>query len=173
MAVRDNWLRAAPLALLAVACSPVDAAQDAPAAPATEAATGSDDARHPISGLELIEVTVDTGEKRIPFTTEVAASRAEQSRGLMFREELADDEAMIFPNDPPQMRSFWMKNTPIGLDIVFIGPDRRILNIETAVPYSLESVPSAGPVIAVFEIRGGLAAELGIEPGDKVEWDLP
>jgi uncharacterized membrane protein (UPF0127 family) len=66
-----------------------------------------------------------------------------------------------------------MKNTPIGLDIVFIGPDRRILNIETAVPYSLESVPSAGPVIAVFEIRGGLAAELGIEPGDKVEWDLP
>jgi uncharacterized membrane protein (UPF0127 family) len=80
---------------------------------------------------------------------------------------------MIFPSNTPQMRSFWMKNTPISLDIIFIGPDRRILNIETAVPYSLESVQSDGEVIAVFEIRGGLAKQLGIGPGDLVEWDIP
>ena len=162
-------LRAGPVAILAVACSPVEASQDAPA----PAPTQSESARHPISGLEIGEVTVVSGDKRIPFKTEFALSRKAQARGLMFRESLADDEAMIFPNDPPQLRSFWMKNTPISLDIIFIGVDRRINNIETAVPYSLESVPSDGEVIAVFEIRGGLAAELGIMPGARVMWDMP
>ena len=72
----------------------------------------------------------------------------------------------------PRVVSRAVKNTPISLDIVFIGVDRRINNIETAVPYSLESVQSVGEVIAVFEIRGGLATELGIKPGDKVEWSI-
>ncbi|MEM1196169.1 MAG: DUF192 domain-containing protein [Pseudomonadota bacterium] len=151
------------------ACSPVEATQEAPPA----AVQRVDSARHPISGLEIAEVTVVTSDERIPFKTELALSREAQSRGLMFRETLADDEAMIFPNDPPAPRSFWMKNTPISLDIIFIGADRRIRNIETAVPYSLDSVLSDGEVIAVFEIRGGLAAQLGIKPGDEVQWELP
>ena len=164
-------LRAAPIMLITAACSPVEATQEPlPVAQEDEPAA---DARHPISGLEITQVTVVSGDKRIPFKTELALSQQEQARGLMFRETLADDEAMIFPNDPPALRSFWMKNTPISLDIVFIGVDRRINNIETAVPYSRESVPSNGAVIAVFEIRGGLAKELGIKPGDRVEWDLP
>ncbi|MEM6858821.1 MAG: DUF192 domain-containing protein [Pseudomonadota bacterium] len=174
--MNTNWpsmlsvLRAGPVAVLAVACSPVEAGQDAPAA-ASPAQTDSE--RHPISGLEIGEVTVVSGDKRTPFKTEFALSRQAQTRGLMFRETLADDEAMIFPNDPPATRGFWMKNTPISLDIIFIDADRRIANIETAVPYSLETVQSDGEVIAVFEIRGGLAAELGIAPGDRVMWDMP
>jgi len=162
-------LRATPIVLLATACSPVEATQETP--PSTVQQTQS--ATHPISGLEIAEVTVVNGDKRIAFKTEFAMTRKDQARGLMFRETLADDEAMIFPNDPPATRSFWMKNTPISLDIIFIDADHRIANIETAVPYSLESVLSDGEVIAVFEIRGGLAAELGIAPGDRVEWDLP
>lgn len=162
-------LRIAPFAMMLAACSPVDAAQEAPAAPVVQ----EEAAVHPISGLEITEVTVVSGDKRFVFKSELAISRQAQARGLMFRETLADDEAMIFPNDPPQLRSFWMKNTPISLDIIFIGVDRRINNIETAVPYSLESVPSDGEVIAVFEIRGGLAAELGIAPGDRVMWEAP
>ena len=162
-------LRATPLAVLVAACSPVDATQEAPPAVTQQAQSGT----HPISGLAITEVTVISGEKRIPFKTELALSRQEQGRGLMFRESLADDEAMIFPNDPPALRSFWMKNTPISLDIIFIDAERRIANIETAVPYSLASVQSKGEVIAVFEIRGGLAAELGIKPGDAVQWELP
>ena len=64
-----------------------------------------------------------------------------------------------------------MKNTVIPLDIVFIGTDKRILNIgANAVPYSLDPVPSIGPVIAVLELNGGRAAQLGIGPGDAVEW---
>jgi uncharacterized membrane protein (UPF0127 family) len=92
----------------------------------------------------------------------------------MFRTELADDEAMLFPSDQPGTRGFWMKNTPLPLDIIFIGLDGRISNIAAmTVPYSTETVFSEGPASAVFEIRGGLAEELGIVPGDRLEYTLP
>lgn len=164
------WIIGA-LAAALTACSPV-AEADANA-PLAAAPGGEQAAIHPVSGLRVAEVTVVSGKKRIPFKTELALSPKAQARGLMFREALGEDEAMLFPNDPPQLRSFWMKNTPIALDIIFIGVDRRINNIETAVPYSQDSVRSDGEVIAVFEIKGGLAKELGIAPGDRVEWQLP
>ena len=89
----------------------------------------------------------------------------------MFRQSLADDRGMLFPYDAPQPASFWMKNTYIPLDIVFVRPDRTIARIaENTVPLSLDPVPSLEPVSAVLEIRGRLAAELGIRPGDRVEW---
>jgi uncharacterized membrane protein (UPF0127 family) len=89
----------------------------------------------------------------------------------MFRTEMGADEGMIFPKEPAQMRSFWMRNTVIPLDMVFIGPDHRIVNvIADAEPYSLDPRPSAAPVIAVLELNGGRAAELGIGPGDTVTW---
>ncbi|MGB7418242.1 MAG: DUF192 domain-containing protein [Erythrobacter sp.] len=138
-----------------------------------EARTIARSKTHPISQLPLIEVTVNTGEKRVDFVTEVANTHETQSRGLMFRTELGDFDAMIFPSGRAQPRSFWMKNTPLPLDIIFIGPDRRITNIEAGVPYSTDSVHSDGPALAVFEIRGGRAEALGIEPGDLVEWALP
>ncbi|MEO1048573.1 MAG: DUF192 domain-containing protein [Pseudomonadota bacterium] len=165
----QQFLRAAPLAALLAACSPVEATQEAPPSPAI-AQSGE---VHPISGLELGQVTVVTADKEIPFVTEFAITDQAQARGMMFRESMEDDEAMIFPSATPELRSFWMKNTPISLDIIFINAERRIANIETAVPYSLESVQSNGEVIAVFEIRGGLAAELGIKPGDEVHWEQP
>lgn len=169
------------LALALAACSP---AQGGAAVSQTEAQTETQTSQttpakadirtHPISGLRIIDVTVKRGEKAITFDTELADTAEAQTRGLMFRTELADDEAMIFPTEVPQRRGFWMKNTPISLDIIFIGPDRKITNIAAnTVPYSLESVPSAGLASAVFEIRGGLAEELGIVPGDKVSWVLP
>ena len=164
-------LKVAALGLLVSACSAVDGAQEP--VPAATSVQTEDTGLHPITGLEVRPVTIVSGDTRHVFKTEMALSPQAQQRGLMFRETLADDEAMLFPNEIPQTRSFWMKNTPIALDIIFIAPDRRIANIETAVPYSLESVPSAGEVIGVFEIRGGLAGELGIAPGDKVEWELP
>ena len=140
----------------------------------TANANGSAEDTHPISGLRLIEVTVDDGNDEIVFTTELADTPAAQARGLMFRTELADDEAMLFPSNPPAPRSFWMKNTPISLDIIFVGTDGRITNIAAnTVPYSLDGVPSDGIASAVLEIRGGLAAEIGIEPGDIVEYELP
>ncbi|WP_234029625.1 DUF192 domain-containing protein [Erythrobacter sp. THAF29] len=164
------FIRAIPAAIMVASCSPTGAVEDSPVAPAVQ----NEPDRHPISGLRIIEVTIDTGHKRIAFKTEYADTREAQTRGLMFRTELADDEAMIFPSEVPQTRSFWMRNTPISLDIIFIGTDGRITNIaEKTEPYSLDSLPSAGLASAVFEIRGGLSEELGIEPGNAVEYQLP
>lgn len=150
--------------MLALGGCSTSASEEAPSAQATAAA-------HPVSGLEIIDVTVDTGEAQHSFRTEVAATPADQNKGLMFRTELGPDEGMIFPTEEPRARSFWMKNTPLPLDLIFIGPDRRITNIAAmAEPYSTDSIPSEGAVIAVFEIAGGRAAELGIEAGDAVVW---
>lgn len=153
----------AVLALGLAACSPQPAAERAPAA--------AQDAVHPVSNLRIIPVTIRSGAKAHVFRTEVANTPQAQAQGLMFRTELPDDEAMIFPRDDRAIASFWMKNTPIPLDIVFIGPDRKIINIAAmTTPYSLDPVSSDGPVSAVFEIRGGLAQELGIGPGNTVDW---
>ena len=167
--VRLVAIAAGAAGLALVACSPSGASADP--APARVVDTGP--AVHGESGLRLIDVAVVSGDARHVFVTELAADNAAQQRGLMFRTELGDDEAMLFPSYEPQARSFWMKNTPLPLDIIFIGPDRRITNIESGVPYSTQSVSSDGPALAVFEIRGGRAAELGIAPGDLVEWELP
>ena len=152
------------LLALAAACSPQ------PAAEATPTAEASAPAVHPESGLAVIPLTVTSANGPHRFRVEVAATAAEQQKGLMFRTAMGPDEGMIFPNDVPQQRSFWMKNTVIPLDIVYIGPDRRVLNIADGEPYNETSLPSAGPVVNVLELNAGRAADLGIKPGDAVTW---
>lgn len=132
------------------------------------------DAVHPVSGLPVIMLKVTSGKKAHGFAVEVADTPEQQARGLMFRTELGPDEGMLFPSHPPGIRSFWMKNTPLPLDIIFVGTDGRILNIAAQTePYSLQSLRSDGIASAVLELRGGRAAELGIAPGDRVEYRLP
>lgn len=164
------------LGLLAVcvlaACSaqPQASAAAGQEAAATKAAGGT----HPVSGLKIVEVVVENGERRHVFQTELANTPEAQARGLMFRTELGDFEGMIFPSERPAPRSFWMKNTPLSLDIIFIGVDGRISNIAANTePYSLKSVLSVGAASAVLELRGGRAAELGIAAGDRVSWPQP
>ena len=156
-----------------MACSPAESGGALAQAPASEERVETAIEKHPTSGLQIIDVSVVRGDERITFKTELANTPAAQGRGLMFRTELRDDEAMLFPSETPSARSFWMKNTPVALDIIFIGVDGRISNIEEGVPYSLDSVPSAGLTSAVLEVRRGLSEELGIVPGDKVEYTLP
>jgi hypothetical protein len=164
------------LAALAVlgaftACSPGEGTAARAQAPAAQAPVST---RHPVSGLEVIDLVVMRGDKRLPFKVELAASPEAQSRGLMFRSQLGDNEGMLFPSDVPAPRSFWMKNTPLSLDIIFVGPDGRIANIAAnTVPYSLDSVVSKGFASAVLELRAGRAAALGIVPGDRVIYQLP
>ena len=123
------------------------------------------------AGLEQIPVTIASGQRQHRFTAEVARTPEQQAQGLMHRQSLAPDRGMLFPYAPPQPASFWMKNTLIPLDIIFIRPDGTIARIaEQTVPLSLEPVPSLEPVSAVLEIAGGRAAELGIKPGDRVSW---
>jgi len=88
----------------------------------------------------------------------------------MFRKSLAGDRGMIFPYDPPQDVSFWMKNTLIPLDIIFIRSDGTIVRITHAKALDETALPSGEPVAAVLEIRAGRAAELGIREGDVASW---
>ena len=124
------------------------------------------------SGLEEVPLTIRQQDNRVSkFVVEVARTPEEQAQGLMNRQSLAPDRGMIFPYSPPQPVGFWMKNTLIPLDMIFIRADGTIARIaENTVPLSLDMVPSVEPVTAVLEIAGGRSAELGIKAGDKVEW---
>ena len=123
------------------------------------------------AGLEQVPLTIKSSTGKHRFTVEVAQTPEQQAQGLMFRQSLAANQGMIFPRNPPGDASFWMKNTLIPLDLVFIRPDGSIARIaENAVPMSLDPIPSLEPVGAVLEIAGGRAAQLGIKPNDKVTW---
>lgn len=117
-------------------------------------------------------LTITSNGRDHRFTVEVARTGEEQAMGLMYRNALAPDRGMIFPMNPPRNASFWMRNTLIPLDMIFVRADGTIANIaENTVPYSEEPVMSDGPVAAVLEIAGGRSAELGIKAGDKVNWE--
>ena len=89
----------------------------------------------------------------------------------MFRDTLGPNEGLIFPYDPPEMLSFWMKNTYIPLDIIYVDAEGTIINIhENTIPLRLEPYVSFDEAALVLEIAGGRSAELGISAGDRVEW---
>ena len=148
------------------ACSPVAASAQA------GASTAAVEQRiHPVSGLAVIPLTVDTAKGSHVFQVEVAATPREQERGLMFRNAMGADEGMIFPMNPPRPAAFWMKNTVIGLDIIFIGADHKVLNIAAnVVPYDETPLPSFGEAAGVLELNAGRAAQIGLKAGDTVRW---
>src|SRR5687768_3105292 len=121
------------------------------------------------AGLDQVPLTITAADGRVHrFTVEVARTPEQQQQGMMHRQSLAPDRGMIFPLGVTREASFWMKNTLIPLDIIFIRGDGTIANIEAnAVPLSLDQVRSAGPVVAVLELAGGRAAELGVVAGDR------
>lgn len=123
------------------------------------------------AGLAQTTLCIASGTKTRAFTVEIARTSAEQAKGMMFRTEMADNTGMIFPFSEPRPASFWMKNTVIPLDIIFIRSNGTIESIaENTVPYSTDPVESGEPVAAVLELRGGLTSELGIVSGDTVRW---
>ena len=134
--------------------------------------TGADGASdNAPSGLDLAQVTIVDAGRSHRFTVEVARTAEEQRQGLMFRTDMADDAGMIFPFAQPKIASFWMQNTLIPLDMLFIRADGSIDRIaENAVPESLEPVASGGEVVAVLELKGGTAARLGIDESARVRW---
>ena len=151
-----------------MACSPMSADAGSKEAAATAAAQS---AVHPVSGLPVVPLTIASSNGAHAFRVEVARSSAEQAKGLMFRTAMGADEGMIFIRTPPDVASFWMRNTLIPLDIIFVGPDRKILNISAnAVPYDESPRTAIGVTGAVLELNGGRAAQLGIKPGDMVTW---
>ncbi|HEY1890192.1 MAG TPA: DUF192 domain-containing protein [Steroidobacteraceae bacterium] len=144
---------------LALGCllSPVCLAQSAPIESLT---------RFPRTTLEI---TAHGNRDR--FQIWIADTPARQEQGLMFVRDLPRSQGMIFPQGSPQVAHFWMKNTYIPLDMVFIGEDGRIAKIiANAHPFSLDVLSSDVPVVAVLEILGGEAQALGLSVGDRVSW---
>ena len=128
------------------------------------------------AAMAVVPVTVAGPGGRHVFQAEMARTAAQQERGLMYRTGMKPDQAMLFApyppeGGPPRAASFWMKNTPTPLDIIFIRADGTIARIaENAVPFSEALIPSGEPIAAVLEVIGGRAADLGMAEGDKVSW---
>jgi uncharacterized membrane protein (UPF0127 family) len=117
--------------------------------------------------LQTLEIASKSGVHA--FQVEMAITPEEKEHGLMFRRELPDGQGMLFDFQTDQNVAFWMKNTYIPLDMLFIRSDGRILRIaENTEPLSERNIPSGGPVRAVLEVIGGTAKKLGIAPGDRV-----
>ena len=119
------------------------------------------------AGLQTLEIASKTGVH--VFSVEIADNDADRAKGLMFRKELPEGKGMLFDFKREQDVSFWMQNTYISLDMLFIRGDGTILRIaENTEPLSTRMVPSGGPVLAVLEVIAGTARKLGIAPGDRV-----
>ena len=119
-------------------------------------------------GLEPLEITTASGQHT--FQVEIANNEASREKGLMFRRFMPADRGMLFEFEKNEPVSFWMKNTYIPLDMVFIARDGVVTHIAAnAEPLSEAIVPSGGPCVAVLELNGGVAARIGLAPGDKVK----
>lgn len=124
----------------------------------------------PNQGLPTERIKIDSATGSHVFTVEIAADDASRETGLMFRTHMAPDAGMLFDFHTPQPTQFWMENTVLPLDMLFVRADGTIANIKAdAVPYSRQTIPSAGPVLVVIELNAGRAAALRIKPGDRVE----
>lgn len=131
--------------------------------------------------LSLVVVACDSGPrviistksgKELVLRVEVVETPAKRALGLQYRNELADDQGMLFLFRLEAVQSFWMKNTPLSLDMIFIGSDLKIVGIiHQAVPFSTASLSVSAPSQFVLEIRGGLSRLSGIEAGDRVRFE--
>ncbi|MGF1639736.1 MAG: DUF192 domain-containing protein [Rhodospirillales bacterium] len=134
---------------------------------AAAAARGS--AAGETGAFPLSRLAIETARGRFVFDVEVADTAARRTQGLQGRRALAPNAGMLFDFGTPQPVSMWMKNTPLPLDMLFVGEDGVILNIAAdTVPFSLVPIVSAGPALAVLEVAAGTAARLGVRPGDRV-----
>jgi uncharacterized membrane protein (UPF0127 family) len=118
----------------------------------------------PVEPLDIV-----TARGAYHFKVEIADTDQTREQGLMFRKAMARDRGMLFDFKTAQPVAFWMKNTLIPLDMLFVGADGRIVSIaRDAAPMSETPIPSGGDALVVIELAGGRAAEIGAEPGDLV-----
>ena len=113
-------------------------------------------------------LVADTGTEKKSFKVEIADDEGERARGLMFRENMAPDHGMLFVYDRQQPVAFWMKNTILPLDLVFIDQDGKVVGVEHGTPYSEAPISPGVPARFVLELNAGTAAGIGLDEGDVV-----
>lgn len=119
--------------------------------------------------FDTAPLTIETAERSITLTVELADSGAQKAQGLMFRRTLAEDHGMLFDYGAPKTIRMWMRNTFIPLDMIFIGADGRVVDIaERTTPMSERIIASRAPARAVLEVNGGAADRWGVAVGDRV-----
>jgi len=140
------------------------------AASLTPAGAAVGDALLPLSAFPREQIAVETrSARRHVFTAWRADTPETRAQGLMFVEQLAPGQAMIFVYEPPQYVGMWMKNTLIALDMLFVDGRGCVVHVhERAQPGALDTISADGPVTLVVELAGGTAASLGIKAGDRV-----
>lgn len=123
----------------------------------------------PTAAFEESALTIETQSGNHTFQIEIARTSQEQALGLMHRRALADDFAMLFPFERAREASFWMRDTYVSLDMVFLAEGGLVHRVERGTePLSLRSVSSRGPVIAVLEFVTGTAERINLQEGDIV-----
>lgn len=172
MSSRLSWQGLVAAAVVVVGASaPALVAQAADAPQAQAAASPPRLVANPT--LRSVPLTLTARGKLQHYTVEVAATPLEQERGLMFRTTMPRRHGMIFDFVPAKQASFWMENTVLPLDLIFIAPDHRVLSIGAdAKPYSRDTIDSGGVVSAVLELNAGEAARIGLRVGDRAGYKL-
>lgn len=117
----------------------------------------------PVDPAPLLAETA-AGERS--FTIEIADDPQERGAGLMFRKTMEDDHGMLFVFEQTQPVGFWMKNTPMPLDLLYIGEDGRVKEIHRGEPFSEAPIESNVPIRFVLELKRGTAQHTGVKPGD-------
>ncbi len=142
----------------------------AAAMPLASAAVAQDDITQAQAVLPTIPLKIQTAKGAVRFRVELARTGEQQEIGLMFRTTVPAHGGMLFPMTPVREATFWMKNTVIPLDMVFIRQDGTIARITTAKALTTSIDDSGEPVAAVLELGAGRAAGYGIREGDRVTW---
>jgi hypothetical protein len=139
------------------------------AALAVACASAAAESPPPFPGLPYSKVEVITSAGTHVFRVWIAADVESRTQGLMHVRELPSDHGMLFLFDQPRPLTFWMKDTWLSLDLVFINTDGIVVNVATAArPLSLKPIGSDGPALAVLEVLAGTAVRIGLRPGDRV-----
>ncbi len=117
--------------------------------------------------------TSASGEYITTIDIEIADTQEKRVRGLMYREHLGENQGMLFVFPQETYQAFWMKNTVIPLDMIFVNKNREIINIaKNTTPFSEQTYPSEKPAIYVIEVNAGFTDKYGIKPGDKISWRI-
>ena len=118
-----------------------------------------------------LSFTDSDGNPLADVQVEIAETEQARTQGLMGRDRMREDQGMLFIFPTQEYRSFWMANTPISLDIIFVNTDREIVTIQrNTVPYSEEGIPSTAPAMYVIEVNAGYCDRHGIREGHKAGW---
>jgi len=132
-------------------------------------AADADPPREPLARFPEADLVVEADGASHHFRVWIADTEPRREQGLMYVRALKPERGMLFVFDAPQIASFWMKNTLIPLDILFVAPDGRVIRIAASTtPLSLAPIGSMGVVRSVLELRGGTAQRLGIRPGARL-----